>query len=60
MQKNGWVENFNVVSFELCLGWQWVPMATWAGGDQDLGRLGNGPPGDQQATAVLLNSLPLF
>ena len=52
------VENFNVVSFELCLGWQWVPMAR---GRRGAGHrhLGNGPPGDQ-ATRALLNSLPQF
>ena len=52
------VENLNVVSFELCLGWQWVPMAR---GRRGAGHrhLGNGPPGDQ-ATRALLNSLPQF
>ena len=36
----GGVENFNVVSFELCLGWQWC--------------LWQGAGGDQQATGTLV------
>ena len=54
----GGVENFNVVSFELCLGWQWLPMARGSRGAAGHRHLGNGPPGDQ-ATGALLNSLPL-
>ena len=52
------VENFNVVSFELCPGWQSVPMARGrrVGGLDARGTLVM----DHQATGALLNSLPQF
>ena len=56
------VENFNVVSFELCLGWQLVPMARCRRGPglAARGTLVMDHQGDQQATGSLLTNQDCF